>query len=499
MNVRVKQMKTKVTKRTKENEDGSVSVNWEVTVGSAMVRVYSTPHGDRELFTVSYWVDRKRKREVLPTFDKAIAVAKKAGENIARGDLGAADLTAAQRVACVRALQLLAPTKVPIEVAAGEYAQARSMLKGRASVLAAIEYFVRKHEVPIEPRRVAEVITECLQAKRQDRLSERYLRQLDYDLKRFEKRFKGFIGDVAGRDIDAWLRDLGVSGRTRNNIRMSVQTLMGFAKSKRYVAKDHDEMEAVPLAKELDGAIEIFTPAELREVLGVARPELLPFLTIGGFAGVRHAEIQRLDWRDIQFEDGIIEIHAKKAKTAGRRVVPLLDNLKALLKAHRKESGPVCELSNHSDAIEELVRQINRARRAAWAEAKKVSQAALDEADGKAGERLAAMRKAKKRIPRGELPPAGAETAGDEGWAAFKWKHNALRHSFISYRVADIQNVAQVALEAGNSPQMIFKHYRELVRPAAAKEWFALGLEVKQAKPTRTRQPKNVVVLSKVA
>jgi hypothetical protein len=65
--------------------------------------------------------------------------------------------------------------------------------------------------------------------------------------------------------------------------------------------------------------------------------------------------------------------------------------------------------------------------------------------------------------------------------------------------VADIQNVAQVALEAGNSPQMIFKHYRELVRPAAAKEWFALGLEVKQAKPTRTRQPKNVVVLSKVA
>ena len=56
----------------------------------------------------------------------------------------------------------------------------------------------------------------------------------------------------------------------------------------------------------------------------------------------------------------------------------------------------------------------------------------------------------------------------------FKWKHNALRHSFISYRVADIQNVAQVALEAGNSPQMIFQHYRELVRPAEAKAWFTI-------------------------
>jgi hypothetical protein len=30
------------------------------------------------------------------------------------------------------------------------------------------------------------------------------------------------------------------------------------------------------------------------------------------------------------------------------------------------------------------------------------------------------------------------------------------RHSFISYRLADVQAAAQVALEAGNSPQIIF-------------------------------------------
>ena len=56
-----------------------------------------------------------------------------------------------------------------------------------------------------------------------------------------------------------------------------------------------------------------------------------------------------------------------------------------------------------------------------------------------------------------------------------KWTKNALRHSFISYRVADIQSVAQVALEAGNSPQIVFAHYRELVRPADAKAWFAIA------------------------
>jgi hypothetical protein len=55
-----------------------------------------------------------------------------------------------------------------------------------------------------------------------------------------------------------------------------------------------------------------------------------------------------------------------------------------------------------------------------------------------------------------------------------EWKHNGLRHSFISYRVALVKNVNQVALEAGNSPQVIFSNYRELVTPQDAKAWFAI-------------------------
>ena len=67
-----------------------------------------------------------------------------------------------------------------------------------------------------------------------------------------------------------------------------------------------------------------------------------------------------------------------------------------------------------------------------------------------------------------ELQREAAKAAGVE------WKHNALRHSFISYRVADIKNVDQVALEAGNSPAIIFQHYRELVAEVTAKEWFGV-------------------------
>ena len=56
-----------------------------------------------------------------------------------------------------------------------------------------------------------------------------------------------------------------------------------------------------------------------------------------------------------------------------------------------------------------------------------------------------------------------------------EWKQNGLRHSFISYRLAKVQNAPQVALEAGNSPQMIFANYREVVKPDAAEQWFAIS------------------------
>ena len=52
------------------------------------------------------------------------------------------------------------------------------------------------------------------------------------------------------------------------------------------------------------------------------------------------------------------------------------------------------------------------------------------------------------------------------------WPQNAMRHSFGSYRLAACADAARVSLEMGNSPAMVFAHYRELVKPKdAAKYW----------------------------
>ena len=68
----------------------------------------------------------------------------------------------------------------------------------------------------------------------------------------------------------------------------------------------------------------------------------------------------------------------------------------------------------------------------------------------------------------------GVEVTALASKLGIKWPHNGLRHSYISYRIAEVKDAARVALEAGNSPEIIFKHYRELVTENEAREWFSI-------------------------
>ena len=54
------------------------------------------------------------------------------------------------------------------------------------------------------------------------------------------------------------------------------------------------------------------------------------------------------------------------------------------------------------------------------------------------------------------------------------WPTNALRHSFGSYHLAQFKDTAALALEMGNSPDVIFRHYRELVKPKDAERYWQI-------------------------
>ena len=72
------------------------------------------------------------------------------------------------------------------------------------------------------------------------------------------------------------------------------------------------------------------------------------------------------------------------------------------------------------------------------------------------------------------VPEGSRLVRGPARSAQVAWVKNGLRHSFCSYRLAQTSDAAKVALEAGNSPTMIFRHYRELVTPDQAQEWFSI-------------------------
>jgi integrase len=463
--------------------------------GHAVVKVYRTPCSGWDQFTIVYYLGERRIRKAIADYGKALTEAETVATKLSEGELNVVELKGKDRLAYVRAVEAIKPTGIPLEMAALHFAEAFRIL-GSENLAEAARFYVKHHPSHLPRKTVAEVVDELIAAKEADRLSDVYVQHLRSRLLRFQEAFPTRISLVTTGDIDRFLRELkskiqvpgkGVqlrpaSPKSRNHFQGSIGTLFYFAEARGYIPKGLVDIESLAMAKRTGGTIEIFRVDELVRALNTADSRLVPFLTIGAFAGLRHAEIQRLDWSEVRLDDAFIEVKAEKAKTASPRLVPITANLKAWSLPHRQPHGPVCPY-------------VNMPKQLAWL-AEKVDQAWKKEEANK----VHARTNTGESNPVGRGHSAGSAERGDERW--FKWKHNALRHSFISYRVADIQNVAQVALEAGNSPQMIFKSYRELVRPADAKAWFSIvpggdgkiielpqdKQEVKTQEPARTAE-----------
>ena len=99
----------------------------------------------------------------------------------------------------------------------------------------------------------------------------------------------------------------------------------------------------VERAKERE--IEILSVSQVARLLESAGSDMLPFWTLGAFAGLRRAQIERLTWNEVHFEAGVIEVRASKSKTASRRLVTIQPNLRQWLAPYRRSSGRVCPVN----------------------------------------------------------------------------------------------------------------------------------------------------------
>ncbi len=274
---------------------------------------------------------------------------------------------------------------------------------------------VHKANAALTPAKPSDLAEQMLKEKEQDGASQVYLKPLKFILRSFSDAFDSPIHEIDSTAIEGWLRSReDIGPRRRKNILKAVRLLFTFARTKGALFPEKmTAAERVPLPKvTATHAVEIFTVEEMTTLLRNAPDPLRPVLIFGAFCGIRtHGEMERLHWENV-LDDKVV-VAEQKLRGAGRRYTPLPLNAKIWLGRCKYRQGRI------------------------W--------------------------------PRGQIAEHMARLSEE---TKIEWKHNGLRHSFISYRVADIQNVPQVALEAGNSVQMIHRHYRELVTQEQAKQWF---------------------------
>ncbi len=378
-------------------------------------------------FSFAYYLGGKRILRRLADFDEAKREAELVATKMANDEQEALKLSPADRASYVQACGFLKPTNIPLNLAAAEYADAVKRLPSGVALREAVNFFLKRNPTCYPKRKVSEVVEELLQAKQKARRSELHLRDLESRLGRFGDAFQVNIGDVTGPMIEHYLQSMDVAGRTKANYLQHITALFNFAIRRKYLPKDSiDEVKAVERPEEIPSEIQIFTVEEMSDLLSAAREELIPWLAIGAFAGLRTAEIKRLDWSEVNLAEGHVEVKAKKSKTGSRRNAPLLPNLAAWLAPYANSTGPVTPFANMVNQINWLVEDVNKLRK-----------------------------------QRGNKTP-------------MNWKHNGLRHSFASYRIALVKDVAQVSYECGNTPAMIHEHYRKVVTETEAKKWFDL-------------------------
>ena len=277
----------------------------------------------------------------------------------------------------------------------------------------AVDFYLPQLKANNRTCTVAQLTQELSEAKQRDGKSRRYLEDLRSRLGQFKKTFgERKVADITSSEVGAWLRDLSVGALTRNNFRRVLVTAFNFAVENGYASTNPAEKTAK--AKQVETGVGVLTVEQTVSLLENAKHDILPAIAIAAFAGLRRAEIERLDWSDVKFAAGYIEVKASKAKSARRRLIKIQPNLMTWIGPYAKQDGKVSPLN---------------------------FRVRMDEA-----------RTAAKIVD---------------------WPQNALRHGFASYHLGHFGNAAELALELGHTnAQLIFAHYRQLIEPKdAARYW----------------------------
>lgn len=386
--------------------------------GSVSVKIYRTPvKGGYDAFTLGYYEGGKRCRIVRASYSEVKDEALRVLRELSNGQAPSQQLRGEDREAYVAAVAKLKELGVSLGEAVQEYTNARRALSGQSSVAEAVRFFKAHSSYQLDEKTVAEAY-ELYLTDIKDRISSRSLETTKLHVGRFAQSFHCPLMDVTHEQIQSWLNQLGYSGRYFNNARGFLITFFRWCRKRRFLPDLETEAEKVVKCREKLESTAIFEPEIMERILDKIDPCLVPYLVLSAFGGLRPSEARRLEWADISWDEGYIEIKVTTAqKTLRDRFVPLHPNLRAWLEPAKQAAGPVVALKRPHEML-------------------------------------------------------------TKRWKSLKflqsWPPDVLRHSYGSYRLALLADKQRLAEEMGNSPQIIVKNYRRPVSKTKAEAWFEI-------------------------
>lgn len=235
-------------------------------------------------------------------------------------------------------------------------------------------------------------------------------------------RARKTIGDT----LDAYTADAlralcdPLTPTQRNKLLRALSAFFSWAGKQDLVASN--PAAKLPLARTERPRPSVLTVAQAQTLLATARdtqPDLIPYLAIGLFAGLRPDEAKRLAADDVG--QAYITLTERHTKTAQARTVPIRQNLRDILHAH-----PI-----HPKGV------------------------ALGLSIDRFNKRLTRLIKA----------------------TGIPWANDIIRHTFATYAYDLTHDAADTAYQMGHrGTDIFFRHYRGLVPPGSSSDYFSITI-----------------------
>ena len=373
-----------------------------------------------------------------------------------------------------------------------EAERAYAELNGRP-MMQAIRYFLDNYREPLKKITVGDAFTDFLDAKKKSGLREASLQGLKTRVGFLVRKFPDkLVSDILPIHVAEAAAQPGVTEATREDNRRSFSSFFSWGMEMQYClsnpAKKTVRRRGHGTRDDVEPAI--LSLEEVRRLLAVTAAykggKLIPYVTLALFAAIRPTELARLTWDNLDLQAGTITIGAKMAKMRQRRIVDMATLTEQVEKILEPKPTKATKQGKPT-------KQGKKPRKGKKIQVTVTTTNLIDwlklHADDKTPFCGANWRKdfdAVKLAAGFGNPahkPADDETveAKQQRLALKPWTPDILRHTGISNHLAFFQHEGKTAAWAGNSPDIIQRHYKGLIKQPDAKEFWKLTPQSKQA------------------